>query len=174
MASRRWYEHSLIALAVIVFFYNKNKVFFFVQFQSTPIHSLVTCVCCGVVFVVVAAAVAVVAILFSFIMDGPTIRDYIEARKKKGMSWEDYRKLKEEKEGPGVSDAAMVKYRRQLDNEREGKLLAGRKRARESDKDQDKDKDKDRKRKKKKKHSRKHHDSKSESSHNKQHISSPS
>ncbi|KAI9033792.1 hypothetical protein CLU79DRAFT_725468 [Phycomyces nitens] len=88
-------------------------------------------------------------------MDGPTIRDYIEARKKNGMTWEDFRKLKEEKEGPGVSDAAMAKYRQQLDDERESKLSAGRKRARQSEKEK-------KKKKSSSKHKKKHHRSKSD------------
>ncbi|ORX74208.1 hypothetical protein DL89DRAFT_319802 [Linderina pennispora] len=39
---------------------------------------------------------------------GPTIRDYIDARKKSGMSWDDFRALKNKSEKTELSDAAMV------------------------------------------------------------------
>ncbi|CAO3596568.1 unnamed protein product [Absidia cylindrospora] len=76
---------------------------------------------------------------------GPSIRDYIEQRRKNGMTWEDFRKIKEEKEGPGVSEEAMKKYRQQLDAEREAKLSGGKKRSKG-----------DKKKKKKSKHKKRH------------------
>lgn len=98
----------------------------------------------------------------------------VEQRRKNGMTWyetmirlnhrsqatnsycnrEDFRKLKEEKEGPGVSEEAMMKYRKQLDAERKSKLSGGKKRSKS-----------DKKKKKKSKHKRRHrHDSSDEDS----------
>ncbi|CAG8478782.1 3889_t:CDS:2 [Diversispora eburnea] len=50
---------------------------------------------------------------------GGTIREYIDARKKAGMTWDEFRKLNE---GPQFSEAELVKYRQKLDEEREAKL----------------------------------------------------
>ncbi|KAJ1728822.1 hypothetical protein LPJ61_003833 [Coemansia biformis] len=55
-------------------------------------------------------------------MDGPTIRDYIDARKKSGMSWDEFRALRDKGSGAEFSDKAMVEWRKQLDAEREAKL----------------------------------------------------
>ncbi|KAJ2029278.1 hypothetical protein IWW57_001786, partial [Coemansia sp. S610] len=56
---------------------------------------------------------------------GPSIRDYIDARKKSGMSWEEFRALKDKNEGNEFSDSAMLSWRKQLDAEREAKLNKG-------------------------------------------------
>ncbi|KAJ2825580.1 hypothetical protein FBU31_003680 [Coemansia sp. 'formosensis'] len=56
---------------------------------------------------------------------GPSIRDYIDARKKSGMSWEEFRALKDKNEGSEFSDSAMLSWRKQLDAEREAKLNRG-------------------------------------------------
>ncbi|ORX49838.1 hypothetical protein DM01DRAFT_83627 [Hesseltinella vesiculosa] len=75
-----------------------------------------------------------------------------------GMTWEDFRKIKEEKEGPGVSEAAMKKYRQQLDAEREAKLKKHKKKSKhkkrrhESSSDDDSDSDGESKRRRKRKH----------------------
>ncbi|CAG8819455.1 22817_t:CDS:2, partial [Racocetra persica] len=53
---------------------------------------------------------------------GGTIRDYIEARKKGGMTWDEFRKIRSESKGPEVSDFELIKYRKKLDEEREAKL----------------------------------------------------
>ncbi|CAG8788782.1 15620_t:CDS:2 [Gigaspora margarita] len=53
---------------------------------------------------------------------GGTIRDYIEARKKGGMTWDEFRKLRSENKVPEVSDFELIKYRKKLDEEREAKL----------------------------------------------------
>ncbi|KAJ2008923.1 hypothetical protein GGI04_000857 [Coemansia thaxteri] len=54
---------------------------------------------------------------------GPSIRDYIDARKKSGMSWEEFRALKDKNEGgTEFSDSAMLAWRKQLDSEREARL----------------------------------------------------
>ncbi|KAJ2899355.1 hypothetical protein GGI21_004810, partial [Coemansia aciculifera] len=50
---------------------------------------------------------------------GPSIRDYIDARKKSGMSWDEFRALKDKNEGNEFSDSAMLAWRKQLDAERE-------------------------------------------------------
>ncbi|KAJ1647742.1 hypothetical protein LPJ64_000920 [Coemansia asiatica] len=109
-------------------------------------------------------------------MDGPTIRDYIDARKKSGMSWDDFRALKDKSEANDFSDSAMLAWRKQLDAEREARLNRARPissdgkagsetrgkgdrrshrsrkhRRRDKDKDKDKDEDKD-----KDKHKHKH------------------
>ncbi|KAJ2635039.1 hypothetical protein GGF40_003838, partial [Coemansia sp. RSA 1286] len=55
-------------------------------------------------------------------MDGPSIRDYIDARKKSGMSWDDFRALKDKSEANDFSDSAMIAWRKQLDAEREARL----------------------------------------------------
>ncbi|KAI9500257.1 hypothetical protein BX070DRAFT_237661 [Coemansia spiralis] len=55
-------------------------------------------------------------------MDGPSIRDYIDARKKSGMSWEEFRALKEKGKEDDFSDSAMMAWRKQLDAEREKRL----------------------------------------------------
>ncbi|KAJ2763136.1 hypothetical protein IWQ56_004897, partial [Coemansia nantahalensis] len=55
-------------------------------------------------------------------MEGPTIRDYIDARKKSGMSWDEFRELKDKNSGAEFSDKAMLEWRRQLDAERDAKL----------------------------------------------------
>ncbi|KAJ2718639.1 hypothetical protein GGI07_005663 [Coemansia sp. Benny D115] len=55
-------------------------------------------------------------------MDGPSIRDYIDARKKSGMSWEEFRALKDKSEGNEFSDSAMIAWRKKLDAEREARL----------------------------------------------------
>ncbi|RIA83631.1 hypothetical protein C1645_456581 [Glomus cerebriforme] len=53
---------------------------------------------------------------------GGTIREYIDARKKGGMTWDEFRKLKSEVDGPQFSEYELAKYRRKLDEEREAKL----------------------------------------------------
>ncbi|GBC03307.1 hypothetical protein RclHR1_05060010 [Rhizophagus clarus] len=53
---------------------------------------------------------------------GGTIREYIDARKKGGMTWDEFRKLKSEVDGPQFSEYDLVKYRKKLDQEREAKL----------------------------------------------------
>ncbi|KAJ2823481.1 hypothetical protein IWW50_003764, partial [Coemansia erecta] len=55
-------------------------------------------------------------------MEGPSIRDYIDARKKSGMSWEEFRALKAKQGEDEFSESAMVAWRKQLDAEREAKL----------------------------------------------------
>ncbi|KAJ2083169.1 hypothetical protein H4R24_000999 [Coemansia sp. RSA 988] len=55
-------------------------------------------------------------------MDGPTIRDYIDARKKSGISWEEFRALKDKGNENEFSSSAMADWRKQLDAEREAKL----------------------------------------------------
>ncbi|KAJ2548809.1 hypothetical protein EV175_004681, partial [Coemansia sp. RSA 1933] len=58
-------------------------------------------------------------------MDGPSIRDYIDARKKAGMSWDEFRALKDKNKGNEFSDSEMVAWRKQLDAERERRLNRG-------------------------------------------------
>ncbi|KAJ2802786.1 hypothetical protein H4R20_003147 [Coemansia guatemalensis] len=58
-------------------------------------------------------------------MEGPTIRDYIDARKKSGLSWEEFRALKEKGNENEFSSSAMADWRKQLDAEREAKLNRG-------------------------------------------------
>ncbi|CAG8460452.1 2685_t:CDS:2 [Rhizophagus irregularis] len=53
---------------------------------------------------------------------GGTIREYIDARKKGGMTWDEFRKLKSEVDGPQFSEYDLAKYRKKLDEEREAKL----------------------------------------------------
>ncbi|PIA15645.1 hypothetical protein COEREDRAFT_97978 [Coemansia reversa NRRL 1564] len=55
-------------------------------------------------------------------MEGPSIRDYIDARKKSGLSWEEFRALKEQGNENEFSTSAMADWRKQLDAEREAKL----------------------------------------------------
>ncbi|KAJ2711630.1 hypothetical protein H4R19_003156, partial [Coemansia spiralis] len=56
-------------------------------------------------------------------MDGPSIRDYIDARKKSGMSWDEFRELRDKNSsGAEFSDKAMLEWRKQLDAERDAKL----------------------------------------------------
>ncbi|KAJ2746161.1 hypothetical protein GGI20_001584 [Coemansia sp. BCRC 34301] len=87
---------------------------------------------------------------------GPSIRDYIDARKKSGMSWDEFRALKDKNEGNEFSDSAMLAWRKQLDAEREAKLNKGRSSRApvESGKDG----------KGKRKHERRHHSSKHDDS----------
>ncbi|KAJ2780290.1 hypothetical protein H4R18_003526 [Coemansia javaensis] len=69
---------------------------------------------------------------------GPTIRDYIDARKKSGMSWDEFRALRDKSSGNEFSDKAMLEWRRQLDAEREARLSkkgSGSRRERHRDKD---------------------------------------
>ncbi|CAI2181341.1 7315_t:CDS:2 [Funneliformis geosporum] len=53
---------------------------------------------------------------------GGSIREYIDARKKGGMTWDEFRKLKSEVDGPQFSEYELVQYRQQLDDERDAKL----------------------------------------------------
>ncbi|CAJ0915982.1 637_t:CDS:2 [Entrophospora sp. SA101] len=53
---------------------------------------------------------------------GGTIREYIDARKKASMSWDEFRKLKTEHDGPQFSEHDLIKYRQKLDEEREARL----------------------------------------------------
>ncbi|KAJ2362088.1 hypothetical protein H4S01_004957, partial [Coemansia sp. RSA 2610] len=55
-------------------------------------------------------------------MDGPSIRDYIDSRKKSGMSWEEFRALKDKRSEDEFSESARVAWRKQLDAEREARL----------------------------------------------------
>ncbi|KAH9271325.1 hypothetical protein BASA83_006414 [Batrachochytrium salamandrivorans] len=52
-----------------------------------------------------------------------TAREYIDARKKNGMTWEEFRELKsKKKEDVNFSEDSMIEYRKQLDLERDKKL----------------------------------------------------
>nr|CAG8435274.1 2053_t:CDS:2 [Entrophospora candida] len=86
---------------------------------------------------------------------GGTIREYIDARKKASMSWDEFRKLKTEHDGPQFSEHDLIKYRQKLDEEREARLKGFK--VGESNK------------KKNKKHHHHHHGSKRKRSESKSH-----
>ncbi|KAJ3336837.1 hypothetical protein HDU93_002077 [Gonapodya sp. JEL0774] len=88
---------------------------------------------------------------------GGTISEFIAARKKAGMTWEDFRVLKAKHDDSQFSDKEMAQYRKlliaffgvqQLDADRENRLKEREEKSSRSDKD-------DKKRKKKKTHKEK-------------------
>ncbi|RUS22221.1 hypothetical protein BC937DRAFT_89948 [Endogone sp. FLAS-F59071] len=77
---------------------------------------------------------------------------------------EEFHVLKQEKDGPMFSEAAMAKYRKELDQEREAKLSEVRRRTGKGDTKRKRKKDKDKKRKSKKKSRKRDESEESENS----------